>query len=424
MRGTLPVALALLAVLAAPAAAEEESFALENGLRVTLMPLPAAKTTALVVLYDFGELTDPEGESGMAHLMEHLYVTAAAGDIPARTAEEWMGAYRPPGGTNAQTGSDYTVLATVFPPGSLDTEIAEAAARMSDLDPTEEILAREKRRLIFELGNMFDRFPDLAAANRAREHVVPSPEGARKGGIREQVESITLEEAKARLAAYYRPANARIVLAGPLPDDARARIEKAFGGLPAGTPAPASRDRAEPSPGGIDRHESSGPSFATAAYAVPAPESPLYPAFLILVARVYAQLGPGGIVLLQYTPVDEPEVLRIKTAADDEGPDKTVEGLRALAQTLLVPDSAPERQLARWKAATREAFGLLFGFPPLQAAMNPYGAAFGRGRAMQMGIDPEYLAKRIDAVTPWDLLAAAKALFSPGRAAIVVVRPK
>ena len=57
---------------------------LENGLKVLLRPLEGSQNTALVVLFSVGGDNDPAGRSGLAHLVEHVYVTAAGGATPAR----------------------------------------------------------------------------------------------------------------------------------------------------------------------------------------------------------------------------------------------------------------------------------------------------------------------------------------------------
>src|SRR5262249_57946256 len=54
-------------------------FRLENGLTVLLRPVRGSGDVALVVLYSVGGDHDPRGKSGLAHLIEHVSVTAAAG---------------------------------------------------------------------------------------------------------------------------------------------------------------------------------------------------------------------------------------------------------------------------------------------------------------------------------------------------------
>ena len=124
-----------------PTKTREVQFQLTNGLSVILRHIDGADKVALITLFNIGEDQDPSGKSGMGHLIEHLYVTAAAGDIPPRSIQAFMAAY--PMGWNAQTGRNYTVVAAVFPKKRLKTELIEAAARLGDLKPQLSDLRRE-----------------------------------------------------------------------------------------------------------------------------------------------------------------------------------------------------------------------------------------------------------------------------------------
>ena len=153
-------------------------FRLDNGLTVMIRPIQGAGNVALLVLYKIGGDHDPQGRSGLAHLVEHLYVTAAAGADPARTAEAFFQRYR--AGCNAQTGDRYTVLATVFPKGDLEKELTEAAARMGDLRITAADLDREKPRLLDEVANNWGIDP--RKLNRTFDAV--TEQDVRRGGRR------------------------------------------------------------------------------------------------------------------------------------------------------------------------------------------------------------------------------------------------
>src|SRR5438105_10933240 len=102
-----------------------ERFRLDNGLTVLVRPVQGARQAALVVLYNIGGDHDPKGQSGLAHMIEHVYVTAAAGTEKARTVDADMNRY--PAGWNAQTGDRYTVIATVLPAKGLDRGLQAAA---------------------------------------------------------------------------------------------------------------------------------------------------------------------------------------------------------------------------------------------------------------------------------------------------------
>ncbi len=236
----------VLTILVSPIlAAEPEHITFANGLNVYLDPSPMATQVAMIVVYDIGGDHDPKNKSGLAHLVEHMYVTSAAGKTAARTVEGYVQQY--PMGWNAQTGSDYTVFAVVFDGARLDAELEDAAARMRDLRITQVEVDREKVRLLNEVGNMFDSVSILAAFNHARQFVRAAPSGQRHGGVPDQVKALTLAEVQNWWQDYYRPNNATMVISGKFdPAHARGLIDKHFKPLargkkppPAGQPGPA-----------------------------------------------------------------------------------------------------------------------------------------------------------------------------------------
>lgn len=354
------------------------SFTTANGLRVDLLP-GRGDQAAVVVLFSIGSNHDPENRSGTGHLVEHLLVTAAAGDSPARSAGEVMDRY--PLGWNAQTGTDYTVLATVVPSARTLDEIDDVAARMGDLRITEEDLARERPRLLSEIGNMFGGSGMLAlgASNLASESVAPTP-GGRRGGVAAEVEALSVAELEAHWKAYYKPSNARLVIAGSFDSGAvRRRIEERFSALPAGRP-PTARppavvtDMAKPVITGVS------PYAIALAYAAPAPGTPVYPAFLVLAARL-AEAIPGHVT---FAPLDRPDVLLVfDTTERGEG---AIEALARLERSVAATCALPLTSADTARAETM--FGLFIRpAPSAMIAANPYLAAFGHGRRAQLGLD-------------------------------------
>src|SRR5262249_41614055 len=185
------------------------------------------------------------------HLVEHLYVTAAAGETKARTADEFMARY--PAGWNAQTGDRYTVFATVFPKESLDAELQEAAARMAELQIMPLDLEREKPRVTGEVSNRFGGNPLLVVQNQARERTRPSPLAGRKAGLPEHVTALSVDDVQARWEQFYKPRNATLVVAGGIdPALARAAVTRHFAGIRAGTQAPDAAQPGQLRPGRAD----------------------------------------------------------------------------------------------------------------------------------------------------------------------------
>jgi zinc protease len=433
------ISLLLLALLAVDSSAGQgsiaaprpEAFRLDNGLTVLLRPIEGAEEIALVVLFDIGGDHDPHGRSGLAHMVEHVYVTAAAGRERARTAEELFRRYR--AGSNAQTGDRYTVIAAVFAKADLDKELQDAAARMGDLCVTADDLKREKPRIRNELANMFGRIPSLGAMNHAHELVRPTPRGGRRGGVPEHVRAVTLEEVRQHWKRYYKPGNATLILAGAVDTKAARRaVTDHFAQLPPGEKPPAPAEPGKPKFGTVKELfvEPIGPRLgpeASLAYAAPPPDSDLYAPFLVLVARLYAQaekLGarPGRFPV-HYALLDDPAVLGIVAPAKrGESAQRAWARLEAFVNATLEPKLGAEEL-----DSVRQTFGFFLGIsdvPDRLLVQNPYGAAFALGRRRQLRIDPAKLQTSLAAVTNESLRRAAKEIFAPDRHASAFVSPK
>ncbi len=399
-------------------------FVLDNGLTVRLRPIQGTGNVALLVLYKIGGDHDPRGRSGLAHVVEHLYVTEAAGAAPARTAGAFFQRYR--AGCNAQTGDRYTVLATVFPKEDLEKELTEAAARMGDLRITAADFDREKSRLLVEVSNMFGGIPALGAMNIARELIRPTPEGGRKAGLPDHVKAITLDDVQARWKRYYKPKNAILVLVGAL-DEAAARqaVTAHFAKLVPGEEVPKPGEPGSPKAGAVRELavrslQPQAEPVACLAYAAPEPGSDLYAPFLVLVARFWAasdQPGGGGGIgrpSVYFPLLEDPAVLAVSATAN---PGETAPRAIARLESFVAETIAPHLRDGEL-AATRQVFAQYLGtgeIPDFALAQNLYGAALSLARRDQLGIDSLKLSRAFDALTERDLRRAAGEIFTQAR---------
>lgn len=400
---------------------------LDNGLSVIFYPIDRGEQIALVVLYAIGEDHDPAEKCGLGHLTEHVYVTAAAGDIPARTVDEFMRRY--PNAWNAQTGADYTVFATVFPANRLDMELSESAARMRDLRPTAADVEREKPRLLQELHNMYEGSLPLAAMNHARQRVHPSAIGHRKGGLPDHVARLTIEDVTMWWSKHYKPRNATLVLAGAFdPMRAQELVDRAFGSIPTGEIPPNPRAPTPPKLGGeeIATFTSTGPhaqGHACIALSAPEPDSENYAGCLVLVSRMWMRSGTfGGKPQVTFSVLDDPTLIAVsQPIAAGATAEEAIKELRSfLDETIAKPLDPVE------KNAAINNLGPLLGlvdFPPMMFTQNLYGVAFSIGRRAQLGIDASQVAAKLKGLTSEDLATAARANFAPDRQVAVVVIP-
>jgi len=405
-------------------AAAGDRVVLDNGMTVLLRPVDNAPNVAVVMLYSIGEDQDPPGRSGLSHLVEHLYVTAAAGDVrPARSALAMMQAY--PLGWNAQTGESMTVIATIVAAADLDAELVEAAARMGDLRVTDADLAREKPRMVQEVGNMFDRVPGLAAYNRARDMARPCPSGGRRGGLPAHIAEITTAEAIAHWRKYYKPVNARLAIAGGFDaDTVRARIGELFGGIAAGEPVPEAAPRKRPDEARVDRLTIANPppgskGQACAAWAAPMPGDEHYAAFLVLVTRMALAGGfAGGFPApVTWLPIDDPGVVVL---GEGVGPPEEV----AAALDARIDQAAARPVGPTDLMAVRNVYGPHLGLvptPPQLAVVNPYGVALAAAVRDRYAVDAAALGEALGHVDADALRAAAEAVFPAGRRSLAIV---
>lgn len=400
---------------------------LENGLSVLLYPSSATDKVALVMLFDIGEDHDPPDKSGLAHLVEHLYITAAAGETPARTVNEIMRRY--PNSWNAQTGTDYTVFATVFPKQALQAELREARDRISDLRITEADLARELPRLLQEIHNMFEGIPALAAINHARSRVRPSAVGHRKGGLPNHLRRLSIKDAHRWWSKYYKPSNATLVLAGAFePKDAQMHIEKYFGTIPSGDRHGHLNKIGSVKPAKIDaiRVGSNTPAltrYGCIAFAAPQPGSEHYAASLVIINRMWmAAAGAGAKPQVVFNVLDDPSLIAVSGPLHNgEANETAIRRLRGFVDSAIRAEFQPLE--AR---TTRNNFGFMLGLNDCSDAMikqNLYGVAFSLGRRAQLGLDSAILLKNLETLTGQDLAAAADDVFGADRQVAVVVRP-
>src|SRR5687767_7956482 len=117
-----------------------ERFTLGNGLRVVLQPDRTAPAVAVLVRYDVGFRSEPEGRTGFAHLFEHLMFEGSTSLEKLRHAQ----LVQSNGGTfNGHTTPDATVYFEQLPAGALELGLFLEADRMRAVRLNEETMANQ-----------------------------------------------------------------------------------------------------------------------------------------------------------------------------------------------------------------------------------------------------------------------------------------
>lgn len=425
-----PVIMVACVLFAAPIsfAKTPEPYTLDNGLTVILRPIPTVNKVAFVVLFNLGSDHDPISKSGMAHLLEHLYVTAAAGDTPARDAKQFMERY--PAGWNAQTGLDFTVIGGVVETDQFGEELKDVAARMNDLRITEADLTREVPRVVLELESMYGGSPWLAGLNHTRAQVYPMPQGGQHGGLPAHVETITLDESQQFWKDYYKPNNAILIIAGKFDvAEAQKSIHENFSQIPSGKPQPPKPRFPIAKTGGVHRVNvkpmlKNATGVAAIGYAPPLLGSKEYAPFLIVVSRLLSSVKPtfqvGKPQPIYYTPLMDSTTIALQAELSDAKDAETASTeLNQRLQTALTSKLTPQDRQQTLNTMTG-----LFGNvdnPFFWSGQDLYGFAFIVGRQYQLQIDTKELGAAIQNVTDADLQLLATSIFAPEKRATVII---
>lgn len=203
---------------------------LDNGLRVLLFPDASKQQITVNITYLVGSRHEAYGETGMAHLLEHLSFKGTPGhpDIPQELTEHGA---RP----NGTTSLDRTNYFETFPATdeNLDWALDLEADRMvnsfiakKDLDSEMTVVRNE-----WEMGenNPFNVLLKRTMATAYEWHNY----GHSTIGARADIENVPIERLQAFYHKYYQPDNAVLVVAGRF-DEAKALelIRQKFGAIP------------------------------------------------------------------------------------------------------------------------------------------------------------------------------------------------
>jgi len=222
-------------VIQGPSVEGITQYTLANGLTVLLFPDESAAKTTVNLTYLVGSRQENYGETGMAHLLEHMMFkgTSAISDPKAELTKRGMR-------FNASTSYDRTNYHETFnaSPADLQWALAMEADRMvnakiarSDLDSEMTVVRNE-----MEMGenNPWNMLVERLTSTAYEWHNY----GKETIGARSDVEGVDIGRLQAYYRTYYQPDNAVLVVAGHFdPDQTLGWIAQSFGAIPKPTRA-------------------------------------------------------------------------------------------------------------------------------------------------------------------------------------------
>src|SRR5580700_2471031 len=205
-------------------------YRLADGLRVLLFPDPSKQTITVNITYQVGSRHENYGETGMAHLLEHLMFKGSPKhpNIPQQLTEHGA---RPNGTTWFDRTNYFETFAATDEnlKWALDLEsdrMVNSFIARKDLDSEMTVVRNE-----FESGenNAMEVLLDRVMAASYLWHNY----GKSTIGSRSDIENVPIDRLQAFYHLYYQPDNAVLLVAGKF-DEAKtlALVSQAFGAIP------------------------------------------------------------------------------------------------------------------------------------------------------------------------------------------------
>ncbi|ODS58725.1 MAG: peptidase M16 [Acidobacteria bacterium SCN 69-37] len=214
---------------------EYDSFTLDNGLRVIVHEDRKAPVVAVSIWYHVGSKNEPQGQTGFAHLFEHLMFNGSE-----HYDGEWFEPLQRVGGTslNGSTWLDRTNYFQTVPTPALDLVLWMESDRMGHLlgAVTQEKLDNQ-RGVVQNEKRQGDNRPYGRVNYNLYEGLFPvgHPYHHSTIGSMADLDAASLADVHQWFRDYYGPNNAVLSLAGDIDlATAREKVQRYFGDIPAG----------------------------------------------------------------------------------------------------------------------------------------------------------------------------------------------
>ncbi len=222
-------------------AVRQEKITLANGFEVILVEDHRLPLVAFNLWVHAGPRNEARGQTGFAHLFEHL-MFAGSRHVPRGEFDKRVDAA---GGTdsNGSTNFDRTNYFFTLPSNQLELGLWLKSDMLGwMIDEVDSVaLANQQDVVRNERRQSFENRPYGIVEEAMYQALYPEghPYRAAVIGSHADIQSIQLKDVKDFARTYYRPNNATLVLAGDFdPRQAKALVQKYFGSLKAGAKVP------------------------------------------------------------------------------------------------------------------------------------------------------------------------------------------
>lgn len=227
------VATALAGPVAEAAVFNPETFTLANGMRVVVVPNHRMPVVTHMVWYKVGSADEGEGESGIAHFLEHLMFKGTE-NFPVGVFSQTVA--RNGGRENAFTSSDFTAYHQTVAKDRLELVMRMEADRMTHLILNEEQVAPERQVVLEERRMRTESDPGALLSEYVDASLFLNyPYRRPVIGWEHEIRALSLPRIMAFYKKWYAPNNAILVVAGDITAaELKPLAEKYYGAIPRG----------------------------------------------------------------------------------------------------------------------------------------------------------------------------------------------
>ncbi len=210
-----------------------QSFELDNGMEVVVIPDHRVPVVTHMVWYRVGSADEPRGKSGIAHYLEHL-MFKGTDTIPPGEFSKIVA--RNGGRDNAFTSYDYTAYFQRMAVDRLPLIMEMEADRMTNLKLVDEVVLPERSVILEERRQRTDNEPLSLLSERVNAALyLHHPYGVPIIGWKHEIQKLDREDAISFYKKHYAPNNAILVVAGDITaEELRPLAEKYYGVIPPG----------------------------------------------------------------------------------------------------------------------------------------------------------------------------------------------
>src|ERR1051326_8479233 len=213
-----------------PSMAGITEYSYPNGLKVLLLPDSGSSTITLNITYLVGSRHEGYGETGMAHLLEHLNFILSTHDRNIKKELEEHGARW--NGTTSYDRTNYfeTVNAS---DENLQWALGLEAERMVNMRIEKQLLDTEMTVVRNEFERGENSIPNVLQQRVVATAFLWHNYGKSTIGSRADIERVPIDRLEAFYHKYYQPDNAIVTIAGQIdPTKTLAAVGRHLGGIP------------------------------------------------------------------------------------------------------------------------------------------------------------------------------------------------